>query len=92
MGLPHTRHPTHRPARAIIDTSYVPLGPLHYQDTPVSNVDLFTWLPCNHPISILTYSYNGTTSAYFVTDQALPGIDRLPELWAQAATQLATPE
>ncbi|MCO8306808.1 wax ester/triacylglycerol synthase domain-containing protein [Streptomyces hygroscopicus] len=80
------------PARAIIDTSYVPLGPLQYQDTPVSNVDLFTWLPRNHPVSILTYSYNGTTSAYVVTDQALPGIDRLPELWAQAATQLATPE
>lgn len=78
------------PSRAIIDTSYVSLNePLQFQHAPVTHLHLFTWLPHNHPASIAAYSYNGTTSAYFVTDRALPCLDRLPALWAQAAAQLA---
>jgi diacylglycerol O-acyltransferase len=76
------------PSRAIIDTSYIAIHqPLHYQKDPVTHLYAFTWLPYHHPVSITTISYNGTTTVHFVTDQALPGLDRLPVLWEQAATE-----
>ncbi|MDH6145546.1 diacylglycerol O-acyltransferase [Kitasatospora sp. GP30] len=76
------------PSRAIIDTSYVAINqPLQYQGAPVTHLQVFTWLPHSHPASIVACSYNGTTSAYFVTDQALPGLHQLPALWEQAAAQ-----
>jgi hypothetical protein len=80
------------PARAIVDTSYIPLPPLRYRDAPVTDARLFTWLPRHHPVSVAVCSYNGTTTAYFATDRALPGLDRLPELWAQAAQEHALEE
>jgi hypothetical protein len=80
------------PSRAIIDTSYVPLHqPLHLHGAPVTDVQMFTWLPRYHPASVLACSYNGTTSVYFLTDQALPELHRLPALWTQAVSEL-TPQ
>jgi hypothetical protein len=78
------------PARAIIDTSHLAIHqPLHYQEDRVTHVQPFTWLPHNHPASIAACSYNGTTSVYFVTDAALPGLHQLPALWLEAALELS---
>lgn len=79
------------PSRAVIDTSHLTVRrPLHYQATPVTHVQVFTWLPHSHPASIVTCSYNGTTTAHFLTDQAIPGLDQLPTLWEQAASKVTT--
>lgn len=76
------------PSRAIVDTSHVTLHqPLHLHGAPVTHAQWFTWLPRHHPVSLAACTYNGTTSVYFVTDQALPGLHDLPTLWKQAATQ-----
>ncbi|WP_326594898.1 wax ester/triacylglycerol synthase domain-containing protein [Streptomyces sp. NBC_01803] len=76
------------PSRAIVDTSHVVFPePLHLHGTPVVHIQGFTWLPRHHPVSVAACTYNGTTSVYFVTDQALPGLHRVPALWEQAASQ-----
>lgn len=77
------------PSRAIVDTSYVAIRhPLRYQDAPVTHVQLFTWLPYTHPVSLVACSYNGTTSVNFVTDAALPDLHQLPALWKESAQEL----
>ncbi|MEU7428604.1 wax ester/triacylglycerol synthase domain-containing protein [Streptomyces sp. NPDC040750] len=81
------------PARAILDTSYINFrSPLHYRGDPVTHIQTFTWLPRSHPASIAACSYNGTTSVYFATDAALPGLHRLPALWTEAVEALAAPQ
>jgi hypothetical protein len=77
------------PSRAIVDTSHIVFPePLHFQGTPVVHLQGFTWLPRHHPVSVAACTYNGTTSVYFVSDQALPGVHRIPALWEQAASQV----
>ncbi|MBH1934495.1 DUF1298 domain-containing protein [Streptomyces sp. AV19] len=78
------------PSRAVIDTSYIDLRrPFDFRGARASHVQGFTWLPRHHPVSIAACSYNGTTSVYFVTDKALPGLDRLPALWERTFPQSA---
>jgi acyl carrier protein len=81
------------PDRAAIITSYVAFHrQLHYGHHPVTHIQPFNWLPRNQPASIVACSYNGTTSVCFVTDAALPGLHRLPELFSDAAEELSPPE
>lgn len=81
------------PDRAAIITSYVAIHrPLHYGHHPVTHIQPFNWLPRNQPASIIACSYNGTTSVCFVTDAALPGLHRLPELFSDAAEELSPPK
>ncbi|WP_329453925.1 wax ester/triacylglycerol synthase domain-containing protein [Streptomyces sp. NBC_01497] len=83
------------PSRAVIDTSYVALRrPLHYQGDPVTHIQPFTWLPRNHPASILACSYNGTTTTHFLTSGALPEFHHLAASWEQAVSQahMTTPQ
>jgi acyl carrier protein len=81
------------PDRAAIITSYVAFHrQLHYGHHPVTHIQPFNWLPRNQPASIVACSYNGTTSVCFVTDAALPGLHRLPELFSDAAEELSPPK
>ncbi|WP_381790135.1 wax ester/triacylglycerol synthase domain-containing protein [Streptomyces niveus] len=77
------------PDRASISTSYVAIHrPLRYKQDPVTRLQPFTWLPRHQPASIVACSYNGTTSVCFVTDAALPRLDRLPCLFHDAVGDL----
>ncbi|MFI6729127.1 WS/DGAT domain-containing protein [Streptomyces sp. R-74717] len=81
------------PDRAAVITSYVAIHrPLHYGHHPVTHIQPFNWLPRNQPASIVACSYNGTTSVCFVTDAAVPGLHRLPELFSDAAEELSPPQ
>jgi diacylglycerol O-acyltransferase len=80
------------PSRAVIDTSYVAVRrPLHYQSDPVTHIQPFTWLPRNHPASILACSYNGTTTTHFLTNGDLPEFRHLATRWEQAISQAHAP-
>lgn len=70
------------PHRAPVDTSHVAFHqPLRHEDAPVTGVRMFTVLPANHPLSVLSCSYGGTTTLHFVADGALPGAAELPSRW-----------
>ncbi len=76
------------PPRAVINTSHVAFHRLlHYQGAPVTHIRITTWLPHNHPASVVACSYNGTTSAYFLTDAALPEFHQLAAWWEQAVNE-----
>lgn len=80
------------PDRATITTSYLAIHrPLRYKQDPVTRIQPFNWLPRNQPASIVACSYNGTTSVCFVTDAALPRLDRLPDLFHDAVEELPHP-
>ncbi|WP_193776052.1 wax ester/triacylglycerol synthase domain-containing protein [Streptomyces sp. E2N166] len=80
------------PDRASISTSYVAIHrPLRYKQDPVTRLQPFTWLPRHQPASIVACSYNGTTSVCFVTNTALPGLDRLSGLFHDAVGDLPRP-
>ncbi|MGI5479290.1 wax ester/triacylglycerol synthase domain-containing protein [Streptomyces lavendofoliae] len=77
------------PDRAAITTSYVAVHrPLAYGNDPVVRMQPFNWLPGNQPACVVACSYNGTTSVYFVTDAAVPGLDRLPALFLDETARM----
>ncbi|MFB4426966.1 wax ester/triacylglycerol synthase domain-containing protein [Streptomyces sp. QL37] len=80
------------PSRAVVDTSYVAVRrPLHYQSDPVTHIQPFTWLPRNHPASVLACSYNGITTTHFLTNGALPEFHQLATHWEQAVSEAQVP-
>ncbi len=81
------------PDRSAITTSYLAIHrPLHYELDPVTRIQPFNWLPRHQPASIVACSYNDVTSVCFVTDAALPGLDRLPRLFHEAVDELTQPQ
>jgi diacylglycerol O-acyltransferase / wax synthase len=80
------------PSRAVVDTSYVAVRRLlHHRGDPVTRIQPFTWLPRNHPASVLACSYNGITTAHFLTDEALPEFRHLAAHWEQAIGRAHAP-
>lgn len=80
------------PDRSSITTSYLAIHrPLRYKQDPVVSLQPFNWLPRHQPASIVACSYNGRTSVSFVTDAALPGLDRLASLFLDAVDELPQP-
>ncbi|WP_079000323.1 wax ester/triacylglycerol synthase domain-containing protein [Streptomyces sp. AS58] len=80
------------PERATVDTSHVAFHhPLRHGNAPVTSVRMFTWLPQNHPLSLISCSYAGTTSVHFVSDAALPGLADLPRRWTAALDAAGSP-
>nr|WP_256224144.1 wax ester/triacylglycerol synthase domain-containing protein [Streptomyces sp. ok210] len=79
-----------RPSRAVVDTSHVAFHfPMHYRTMPVTSVQMFTCLPQHHPLSIISCSYENSTSVYFVSDAAMPGMADLPQQWTIAVESAA---
>ncbi|WP_424215720.1 wax ester/triacylglycerol synthase domain-containing protein (plasmid) [Streptomyces sp. BI20] len=62
---------------------------LAWQDRPVVAVDPLVLLPHGAPAAVLLYTYQGRSSALFVTDPALPAMHTLHDDWQRHAHDLA---
>ncbi|MFD0635735.1 wax ester/triacylglycerol synthase domain-containing protein [Catenulispora yoronensis] len=70
------------PKRAAACSSHFAIRhPLAYNGDPVQAIDPITALPAGAPVSALMISYEGASRAVFVTDSALPGMDRIHQVW-----------
>ncbi|MGW2364644.1 hypothetical protein ACWCZ5_03540 [Streptomyces sp. NPDC001667] len=70
------------PERAEVFSSHFAIRhELYLAGDPVHAIDPITALPLGGPVSVLMISYRGQSRTVFVTDQALPGADRLRQEW-----------
>lgn len=71
-----------RPAHAATLASNLMLPRrLEFQGAPVTRVAPVMWAPLGIPVAAVLLTYQGTATACFVTDPAMPGLDELPDLW-----------
>ncbi|MFI9270916.1 hypothetical protein ACIGXM_09430 [Kitasatospora sp. NPDC052896] len=68
----------------VLCSSHVLRHPLQFRGDPVHAVDSLTTLPAGAPASVLLLTYRGRSSAHFVTDPALPGMEALHRQWEEA--------
>ncbi|WP_167450110.1 wax ester/triacylglycerol synthase domain-containing protein [Streptomyces hyaluromycini] len=77
------------PGRLTVCASYLVVRRrLHYGEAAVRRIDPVICCPPGVPMAIAAVSYEGTTSACFRIDRALPGADSLPARWRQALADL----
>ncbi|MEU6572669.1 wax ester/triacylglycerol synthase domain-containing protein [Streptomyces sp. NPDC046805] len=70
------------PQRASVFCSNLAVrNPLSFRNDPVTAIDPLTAISPGSPASILLITYQGRSSALFITDSALPGMDMLHERW-----------
>ena len=46
------------------------------------------WAPLGVPVGAMMLTYQDTVTVCFTTDPAMPGLDRLPELWRETVESL----
>ncbi|MEU4209399.1 wax ester/triacylglycerol synthase domain-containing protein [Streptomyces sp. NPDC026206] len=74
---------------APVISSYVPCGEDEAAVPPsLTDVVPMTLLPPGHPFNVGLTTYGTTAQIAVISDVAVPGVDRLPVLWQQAAVQL----
>ncbi|GAA2967196.1 hypothetical protein GCM10010446_61170 [Streptomyces enissocaesilis] len=66
---------------AVAASQFVMRNPLAYKNDPVRTIMPLTVLPRGAPLSVVLVRYQGTSTACFVTDSALPGMDALHHHW-----------
>ncbi|MFH0180325.1 wax ester/triacylglycerol synthase domain-containing protein [Streptomyces cacaoi] len=64
---------------------------LYYGEAAVVRIDPIICCPPGAPMAVVALSYQGVVSACFRIDQALPGAERLPELWRDVLAAAAQP-
>ncbi|MGW3412067.1 wax ester/triacylglycerol synthase domain-containing protein [Streptomyces sp. NPDC000888] len=64
---------------------------LYYGEAAVVRIAPIICCPPGAPMAVVALSYQGVVSACFRIDQALPGAERLPELWRDALAAAAQP-
>ncbi|WP_030659577.1 WS/DGAT domain-containing protein [Streptomyces rimosus] len=77
------------PRYAPVISSYMPCG-VAEDVIPPALADLLplTLLPPGHPFNVCLTTYRSTAQIAMLSDTAVPGADRIPALWRQAAEEL----
>ncbi|MEU7044451.1 wax ester/triacylglycerol synthase domain-containing protein [Streptomyces varsoviensis] len=74
---------------AVLCSNFVLRNPLRWRDDPVHAVDGVTALPPGVPLSVLLITYQERASAVFVSDPALPGMDKAHQHWQRIVHEQA---
>ncbi len=61
---------------------------LGFKGAHVTGVTPVMWAPLGVPVGAMMLTYQDTATVCFTTDPAMPGLDRLPELWRETVESL----